>query len=595
MLNLRSGLIPGRPASATARAVLVCSVLLGFCLAAPPAVAQNRGEGQARISDRVNLSPEVYILADPTGRLTVQEILSTTNSAGFVKNHGRMVGVESFPGVTWVRFSPDSIFPSGTSKNGLVLELGSAEIDAASLYVPDPGEKGGYRMIQGYRGRTSRPEDIIFRNFSFSLNSQPDPSAPVFLRMTSFGYNATPVYLWKRGAFHAYASWDSLKFGLAYGVIICMILYNLFICITLRNGTYLAYVIYMIASLGYLAVLNGHLSVITGLEGFPKQALESIFLGLFIFTIISFCKRFCDSKTEMPRMHWVLIGVQALSLLLILLCLLRQHVLGNILACVAGTVGPINLTLIGLIRWRQGYGPAKYFVVANIFVVAGITIYVLWSMGLLPLESNGNIYITMGPALESILLSFALADRIRLLEKEKATLAYSTARYKKASETDPLTGLYNKGYLLRHLDEEVAESQENLRPLSCLIMDVDNFKLFNDTYGHPEGDVVLKSLAQVIKTEIREQDSGYRYGGEEFTIVFPNSTLGQAFEAAERIRMAFAATVFRPAEGVAESVTVSVGLAQLRPYEKSADLIRRADSALYQAKNQGRNRVATAP
>ena len=218
-------------------------------------------------------------------------------------------------------------------------------------------------------------------------------------------------------------------------------------------------------------------------------------------------------------------------------------------------------------------------------------IYVLWTVGLFSPDTNGNMYFTLGPAIESILLSFALADRIRLLEREKATLAYSTARYKKASETDALTGLFNKGYLERRLQKEVAESNATGRPLACLIMDVDNFKLFNDTYGHPEGDIVLKTLAEVIKTEIRESDSGFRYGGEEFTVIFPNSTAQKALGAAERIRLSFAGQVFYPQGKTGVSVTVSMGLSQLRPKETPTDLIQKADAALYRAKHQGKNCV----
>lgn len=167
--------------------------------------------------------------------------------------------------------------------------------------------------------------------------------------------------------------------------------------------------------------------------------------------------------------------------------------------------------------------------------------------------------------------------------------------YKKASETDGLTGLYNKNYLMQRLETEVREAAESGRPLSFIIIDVDNFKTYNDTYGHPEGDAVLRSLAEVILAEIREQDAGCRYGGEEFTVVFPDIAGAQALKAAERILQAFAGLTFHPGSGAGVSVTVSIGLAQFRPGEGPDDLIRRADQALYQAKNRGKNRVVIAP
>ena len=121
------------------------------------------------------------------------------------------------------------------------------------------------------------------------------------------------------------------------------------------------------------------------------------------------------------------------------------------------------------------------------------------------------------------------------------------------------------------------------------------FKTYNDAYGHPEGDLVLRSLAGVITAEIRERDAGCRYGGEEFAVIFPDIAGDQALNAAERIRQGFAGLPFHPGDGPAVSRTVSIGLAQLCPGEGADHLIRRADQALYQAKRQGKNRVVAAP
>lgn len=261
---------------------------------------------------------------------------------------------------------------------------------------------------------------------------------------------------------------------------------------------------------------------------------------------------------------------------------------------ISGALGPINLIWIGWAAWRKGYDPARYFIVANISLVVGITAYVFWTMGILPFAYPMNLVFTLGPAVESILLSFALADRIKLLEKEKMLLARSAERYKKASEVDPLTGLFNRGYLVRCLEEEMASAIITRKPLSCVIMDVDDFKRYNDTWGHPEGDGVLKSLAGIIKTEIREHDAGCRYGGEEFMVIFVNSTAEDAKGAAERIRTTFAENRFCPEEGTFVSVTISMGLAQFIPGEAFTDFIQRADQALYRAKKQGKNQVVIA-
>ena len=162
---------------------------------------------------------------------------------------------------------------------------------------------------------------------------------PVYLRLGSFGFNATPVRLWTDGAFRTYTNFDFMIFGLTYGVIACMILYNLFICISLRNGTYLAYVMNMLSVLACLLILNGHVSSLVNLDGYTIQTMEFAFLGLFIFFSVSFCKRFYDTRANLPRLHWVAVFFQWVGLVIILLGMLRMYMPASIVASAAGVAG----------------------------------------------------------------------------------------------------------------------------------------------------------------------------------------------------------------------------------------------------------------
>jgi diguanylate cyclase len=170
------------------------------------------------------------------------------------------------------------------------------------------------------------------------------------------------------------------------------------------------------------------------------------------------------------------------------------------------------------------------------------------------------------------------------------------AEFAASAERDPLTGLGNR----RHLDRRCAElfpaAQRDKRPVSVAQIDIDHFKLINDTYGHAAGDRVLVMLAQLLRDNTRQADVLARNGGEEFVVLLPDMDLAQASEVCERLRARVAARVWGEADargGRALSVTISIGLASGPPYDAAA-LLQSADEALYRAKRGGRNRLATA-
>jgi len=144
------------------------------------------------------------------------------------------------------------------------------------------------------------------------------------------------------------------------------------------------------------------------------------------------------------------------------------------------------------------------------------------------------------------------------------------------------------------LHGRLREAQRYNRPLSLLLLDIDHFKKVNDTYGHPAGDAVLRSIAGLLQKQARETDIVARYGGEEMALILPETDTSGAQAIAERIRRA-AASVTHPSEQGAIQVTVSIGLATCPGSGESAEaIVEAADKALYRAKQGGRNRVACA-
>ncbi len=166
----------------------------------------------------------------------------------------------------------------------------------------------------------------------------------------------------------------------------------------------------------------------------------------------------------------------------------------------------------------------------------------------------------------------------------------------KVSTTDELTGLHNRKYLQERLDQEIARARRYKTPLSCLLFDIDFFKVVNDMYGYEWGDVLLKNLAEKLKQMVRKEDVLTRYGDEEFILILPNTSEDNAFLFAERFRRDIEKMEFIPAgEEERHPITISGGISTypcLPNVEEDANtIIRYAEHALYNAKRRGKNKI----
>jgi len=177
--------------------------------------------------------------------------------------------------------------------------------------------------------------------------------------------------------------------------------------------------------------------------------------------------------------------------------------------------------------------------------------------------------------------------RLKRVLKER----YLKEELRKLAITDDLTKLFNARHFYKQLKMEVDRSRRYKHLLSLLLLDIDYFKSYNDTYGHLAGDSVLAHLGQTIQASLRRMDSAYRYGGEEFTIILPDTGGEEAVKVAQRIASAISSERFKPVPEEDVCISVSIGIAEYSLGDDLEAFVKRADMAMYKSKKKGRNRV----
>lgn len=183
----------------------------------------------------------------------------------------------------------------------------------------------------------------------------------------------------------------------------------------------------------------------------------------------------------------------------------------------------------------------------------------------------------------------------RVLKERHLTLErdHMLEKVQKLAITDGLTKLYNSRHFYHQLKIEVDRSNRYGHPLALLLLDIDHFKDYNDAYGHLEGDKVLVKIGEKIQGCLRMMDSAYRYGGEEFTIILPETGGQEAVTVADRIRRSVADEKMLPKQGEVTIVTISIGVTEYAFEEELVNFIKRADKAMYTSKDAGRNKVSS--
>lgn len=586
---------------------------------------------------------QAEVFVDDTRGHTVQELAqldqfqpSTMDAINFGFTEARI----------WLRFSIQNQLPVPQQR---VLYLRHFLFDELVLYSQIDDE-----FRRQYSGRQHLDQhnssQLPTRFFHFLIDIPPHTTRVYYLSLSSEDAISSTIKLVSLEQFQRIMITDSAAVTFYSALIVTNLFFALFMLITLRETQLLYYV-------GFLVF--HHLLGILMLEGVPASLLDfdSSFWNKtgFIFLIniaitfaVLFSRSFLNLKEKHPFDYMISRALFVLMLASTVQSLLLPHVIASAMTTVFCMIVGGGIMFISIRCATKKDRVARLFLLSWTAGVSGATIYGLKLWGILPLNAFTNHAWHIGTALESILFSFTIADRVaterrmRLaaqteqVEQERAlrlaqeqllkietaakvdleqqvqertkdisrimaTLEHQNRQLTELSINDALTKVRNRRFFNDAFPELWQESEQKQSWLSVVLLDIDHFKSVNDNYGHLTGDQCLVIMAQSLQQKVsRPRDIICRYGGEEFIIVLYDTDLDSAAQLAERLRQSVSDIAIPIEENTADKktlhITASLGVAATIPQPGSnpMELIAQCDHALYQSKSNGRNQVTIA-
>lgn len=527
------------------------------------------------------------ILEDRDGTLTISDMGIPEIERRFALNEGRIPGFGYTKSAYWARLRLDN----RTSQRQWLLNVDQPPMDKIDMYVFD----GSGQWLHKRAGDAYPFAEREVRNpdFSFYLDIGPDETITVFLRFETEGAMVFPVKIVTPVKHAEQQKATDLLMGASFGILVVMSVYNTILAFSLRSRTYAYYVfINAIAALLYSSFNGIAYQYLWPEAVWWNNRSIVFFICLAHIAALLFSRNFLKLDRCFPKMHRLFSWFILLELVNIAVLFAHYSAGLHLAACMLVLID-LTIVGVGIASLWKGFMPARFFMAGWGVFMAGSILTLLADAGMLPQIVHIRYASQVGSVFEAIVLSLGLAARIQSMRVEKEQAEAMFMQSKKQAESDFLTGLYSRRYIVGQF--EALQTFPDSRSFSLLLMDIDYFKRINDTYGHETGDSILKQFASVIRGSLPEKGIAGRFGGEEFVILLPDYEVRSAEGAAERLLDSVRTHPFRAGE-LLIPCSASIGVAEWKGSERESfeSCVRRADYALYEAKRTGRDRVCVA-
>jgi diguanylate cyclase (GGDEF)-like protein len=570
----------------------------------------------------VPLAPQITVLEDVGGVMTLADV--QRRAADFKPSGVRDDAAINFgysSSAWWLRID---LAADPEAARDWLLDIAFPTLDNIEYFGP-----GGEHRVAGDRlPFAARP--LLHRNFVFPVRLDESGVGSIWLRVVSEGTLTIPVRLWRHEAFWQESLSSYAMLSVYFGMLLALAAYNLLLWFSLRDHNYLTYVLFAISmAVGQLSLNGlGNQFLWPDWPVWGNLAFSTGFATTGFFGAL-FTRGFLETRRNLPRLDGAIIGLAGLFALCAVAPLLAPYRLAAIMTSLTGVSFSLIAVVAGVRCWRAGQPGARVFILAWTALLLGVMVVGLRNLDLLPTTFISFYAIQIGSAVEMVLLSFALAERINDLQREKdaarseaittrqelvaalqrseidlerrvaartgeleslnAKLRENERQLQALAHTDALTGLANRLLLDARLEQSMQHARRSHGQVALLMVDLDHFKAINDSRGHAIGDEVLRSMAERLRAAVREVDTVARIGGDEFVVVL--SSIGGAADA-ERLAEKLVAGIGEPMRvlGMPIECSASIGVALFGGGElTAAELLRRADRAMYVAKEAGRN------
>lgn len=581
-----------------------------------------------RTAGMISLVGAALFLEDPERRLTVDEIARPDAASRFrpAPFHSTDINFGYTHSAYWLALP---LLPAADLRGSWLLEVGYPSLDRVEVYTPR-AEGGFKRQVAGdLQPFAERP--YPHRNLVFPVELTPGKQQTIYLRVTSEGNLTAPLVLWRAETLQEHDQKSYALLSLYYGMLLALGLYNLLLFFPTRDRVFLAYVAFVACMAVGQASMNGFGNQFMWPDwpAWGNVALPSGMSATGLFGAL-FTRLFLGTRHGFPKLDRTIVFFIAVFAFSALSPAFAPYQFAAIFTSSAGLLFSGVAVTVGVHCLSQGHPGARYFLIAWSLLLLGVAVLAMRNMGWLPTNTLTLHSMQIGSALEMLLLSFALADRISVMRREKelanqeALAAKQTAvdalrrseqeleqrvadrtrdleeanvllrakerELEHLAQHDPLTGLANRMLLSDRVEHAIVRAQRNKNGVGLLVIDLDGFKEINDAYGHAIGDQMLVAISNRLTECVRETDTVARMGGDEFIVVLEDLN---DRDFAARVAEKLVATAHQPvhlAPGPLQ-VSVSIGMAYFPQDAKAAEqLVEAADTAMYAAKSGGRNR-----